>query len=132
MISNVSFCSSYGKVALNPNEKIENMTAGKLARATNDAFELASKDIGRTVKPIRKISGESLKRINPEAFDRSGKLTDAGKEGFVAVNGRMLGLGLDSKTHEYVTAMRNQIAQTAYFEDDGTASVSTYFDYYAK
>ena len=130
---NVSFSSHYGKVALNPNEKIGNMTAGKLAQATNDAFELASQDIGRTVKPIRRISGESLKRINPESFDASGRLTQTGKEGFVAVNGRMLGLGLDSKTHEYVKALREQIAKTAYFEDDGkTASVATCFDYYTK
>ncbi len=132
MISNVSFCSLYGRVALNPNEKIENMTAGKLAKATNYAFELASQDIGRTVEPIRKISGKSLKELNPESFDSSGRLTEKGKEGFDAVNGRMLGLNTSSKTHEYINALRAQIAKIAYFEDDGTASVSTHFDYYTK
>ncbi len=132
MISNVSFCSSYGRVALNPNEKIGNMTAGKLAQATNDAFALASKDIGHTVVPYRKITGESLKELNPGSFDSHSRLTQKGREGFEAVNGRMLDLTLDSKTHEYINALRAKIAEIAYIEDDGTASVSTHFDYYTK
>ncbi len=133
MISNVSFASQYARVALNPNEKIRNMTAGRIAKATNDAFELASEDIGRTVEPLRPISGTSLKKLNPGAFDKNDRLTAKGQEGFDAIHAPVLGVTLDSKTHEYVSALRNHIAQIAYFEDDGkTASVGKHFDYFLK
>ena len=139
MMPNVNSCPSFAgrspyfeKPRLNPKSQIGENTAGQLALATNYGFELASKELGCEVKPIRKITGTSLRKLNPKAFDKSGKLTEKGKEGFNAVNGQALGLTTSSKMHEYVSELKNQIVKTAYIEDDGTASVATYFDYYTK
>ena len=135
MISNISpsFAGRspyFDSPRLNPQSSIGDGTAGQQAVAINYGYELASKELGCEIKPLRKITGTSLKKLNPKSFDRSGKLTERGKEGFNAINGRMLGLTTDSKMHEYVTELKKQIVKTAYIEDDGTASVSTYFDYY--
>lgn len=131
MISNVSFMGKH-EAPFYPTEKIRNMTAGRLATTTNQAYALASKDVGRTITPLRKITGDSLQAFNPGCFDASTRLTKKGLEGFEAVNGKMLNLSLDSNAHEYREAMRHHLAQCAYFEDDGTASVTTQFDYYSK
>ena len=129
---NVSFSGS--PVFINPNKKIANATASELAAVINRGFKQASVDLGREVKPIRKISGKSLMKINPDSFDKTTrKLNEVGKEGFEAVNGRMLGLNLDSKLTDFGRSVKNLVKKIAYFEDDGkTASVSVFFDYFTK
>ena len=132
MISNVSFMAKK-EAPFYPTEKIRNMTAGRLATTTNQAYALASEDVGRTITPLRKITGDDLQKRNPGCFDGSTRLTKKGLEGFEAVNGKILNLSVDSSAYQYREAMRQHLANCAYFEDDGkTATVTTQFDYYSK
>ena len=115
-------------VFVNPTKKIINATASEIAAAVRQAHEMASRDLGIPVRPLRPISGKKLREINPDSFERAGTLTLYGQEAFNYINGKQLGITIESTLNAYSKAIRNFIKNNVYHENDGTGSVSRYFD----
>lgn len=77
--NNVSFC---GAAAYRPLKKIANATVGEITEAIKMAHKNASKAVGYEIAPNIKLSGENFRRLSPDSFTSTRKLSEQGKKGF--------------------------------------------------
>lgn len=128
-MDNVSFCGA--KVFANPSMYIKNAKASEIAEAINIGVKQAGKDLGVKIKHPHlegKMSGELLKKINPDSFDKATqKLTDSGKKGFDHVYGSQFGVTVESKLKDLIQCARKVATQSA----DETGLISYGFKYMA-
>ena len=109
VLSNVSFQGR--RVFVSPSKKVSNATSAELAQTISSAYNAAGKELNvKTLKPLRPVTGKSMKEINPGCFDKQNKLTETGKNAFNHVNG-FLGVSTDSSIAEYSNAIKNHITE---------------------
>ena len=126
MNNSVSFSGAH--VFVNPTKKIANATASEIAATVRQAHEMVSKELGLTIKPLRPISGKTLKKLNPDSFQKNGTLTTQGMAAFDSINGTQLGVTSNSSLNAFSKAIRNFIKNNIYNEGNGTGTISRLFD----
>jgi len=108
--------------------KIKNSTSRQLAQTINDAFSRASRELGESIKPGRRITSKSIKNINPDSFNRhTGRITEQGAQGFEVLNAD-IGVKADSTVKDFGRKLQKYITEV--FRKNG--SVDRRFDYFAK
>lgn len=106
------FNVSFGRrVPFVPTKPINKARASELAQAINSAFNTCGIP---HAKPSRAVSGESLKRINYDCFDKAtDTLNEKGIKGFNKIN-KDIGVTTSDNLAKYVAGMREYIQQYSY------------------
>ena len=108
-LNNVSFQGR--RVFVSPSKKVSNATSSEIAQTISSAYNSAAKELHlKELKPLRPVTGKSIKEINPGCFDKQNKLTQTGKTAFNRVN-NPLGVSVDSSMSEYSNAIKNYITK---------------------
>ena len=108
-LNNISFQGR--RVFVSPNKKVSNATSSEIAQTISSAYNSAAKELHlKELKPLRPVTGKSMKELNPGCFDKQNKLTQTGKAAFNYVNDS-LGVTVDSSMAEYSNAIKNYITQ---------------------
>lgn len=120
-MNSVSFCGA--KVFANPSMYIKNAKASEIAEAINIGVKQAGKDLGVQLKHphLEKISGELLKKTNPDSFDKiTQTLTESGQKGFNNIYGKQFGVTIESKLKDLMQCAKKVATQSA--DDSGIMS----------
>ncbi len=90
--------------------KIKNARASELAASINKAYEKASKDNDRTIKPLRSVSGKSLTKINEDCFVlTTQRLSEKGLESFNSTFSKKINVSTESNLGQFIQGIREYI-----------------------
>lgn len=90
--------------------KIKDARAPELAASINKAYAKASADNGKTIKPLRPVSGKSLTRINEDCFVRSTqKLNKKGLKSFDNTFSQNINVTTESNLGQFIRGIRKYI-----------------------
>lgn len=108
--NNVSFC---GAAAYRPLKKIANATVGEITEAFKRAHKNASKAAGFEIVPNIKLSGENFRKLSPDSFTSTRKLSEKGQKNFNQLY-KKYDLATDSRLCDLEEVSKYNILRSAY------------------
>lgn len=90
--------------------KIKDARAVELAASINKAYAKASADNGKTIRPLRPVSGKSLTKLNEDCFVRSTqKLNKDGIRSFDSTFANNIKVTSESNLGQFIQGIRKYI-----------------------